>query len=157
VPEQGTIYGPAFTRITRTPISFGTVPEGNEGIYNPPTKLADLISSVPILRNFLNQSGLIRVDPSKGNVPRTTRHEEVHALLDPLMRNGQLQQLNRENPNYFPNTLSLDKGDPNTEVPAYAATEVANPFSTAYLDELKRQFYKLDPIFNRRLDQLRSK
>lgn len=162
--EQGTSYGPAFSRVTRTPITFGPVPEDRAGQYTNPTDLSNLLSSLPIVKNFLNRTGNIRIDPeSTSNVGRTIRHEDVHSLL----HNLDLSKLNLENPSFLPALTSTPfqklMGNPQRELPAYTATGessqigIPDPLSSAYLLHLQDQLFKIDPNLAKKFQQLRSK
>jgi hypothetical protein len=75
-------------------------------------------------------------------------------MLNPLVESGMLPQLNSQNPSFSPIASALSAagaGTSSTEAPAYAATGetsqigVGNPLSSAYINHLKQQLFKLDP------------
>ncbi len=168
MPEQGITYGPAETRVTRTPISFGPM-DSLEGKFN----VANPLLNLPIVRNLvnafsgglLNNKGSIKVDPSQGDVGLTTRHEQVHDLLQSIDRpsfwnpfqKSQLEQLNSQNPYYAAIAAKFNpkNGDPNAEIPAYELTE-PHPMDPRYGEFLKNQLFKIDPSMKKKAEQLRS-
>ena len=144
---DNTTYGDSEERRTRTPIRFRKV-EGAAGRYHPPVS-----ADAPSLQKFISTiadkfstlpGNSIEVDPSQTDDPnRVVRHEGVHALLNGI----DLSAVNKNIPAYskiaaaFP---SSGYGDPNTEIPAYAATgELGNiyghPIAQNWMDEYTNQ------------------
>ncbi len=103
VVGDGVTYGPAVSRITRTPIQFSNS-LGVAGQYDPNSKS-------------------ITVNPANANdVGAVIRHESVHAALDSpalaaLMQGPQAQSLMARMPKFI--------GDAQAELPAYLATNEA--------------------------------
>jgi hypothetical protein len=78
-------YGPAVSLRGRKPIQFRPLDAGSGQFQNPPD-LASLIKNPSLIadRLFGRDSSTIVVDPTTGDVPNTIRHEDIHAILDPL-------------------------------------------------------------------------
>ncbi len=106
----------------------------------------------------------IRVNPANAPYNRTVKHEEVHALLNQLPP-GQLEQLNKSIPIYqkileqFPSSF----GNPDREIPAYAATnELTNIYQhpiqqdwrDAYIQKLHEGLQRLNPKLASYIQQL---
>jgi hypothetical protein len=183
MPEQGTSYGPAFSRVTRTPIIFDNA-SGNAGLYTHPSLLADMVANIPIIKNFINQTGTIHINPenigTRDNLDNTdvgtvTRHEQIHQLLHKLYESNKLEGMNRKNPYYNSIVNSLNPnikvymqgqggaGDPQAELPAYTATKessrlsIPQPLAQDYVNYLQDQLFKIDPNLAKKFQQLRSK
>lgn len=154
--DDNTTYGPSEERRTRTPIKFKKdIKAGDQtgvaGVFRlTPSSLMDAIRS-----KISGESGSsIEIDPSASNDPnQTIRHEAIHALLS-----GQnMDQINSQLPAFaqmksvFP---SSGYGDPNQEIPAFAATGEASriyqhpipgQFIDNYIDQLKGALQKINP------------
>lgn len=99
--DGSTTYGPAVSRLTRTPIDFGPT-DGKAGSYDGQRML---------------------VDPSAASVPEVVSHESVHALLTPALlaaatSGPQAQSMLGVMPKFA--------GDAQAEMPAYLATGEIN-------------------------------
>ncbi len=114
--SSGTTYGPAMTRLTRTPLSFTDNPRafqtpGAIGEYNPNSKS-------------------IMVNPTINDPGETIRHESIHALLG-RMPQQQQSDVAVGAPNYgaIANTLSKQvAGQMYQEVPAYMGSSPTSKF-----------------------------
>jgi hypothetical protein len=153
---------PLTAPITGTPIDYSnSEPEG--GRFHPEGPIHKIASS--IFPNIFPPGGSITVNPNNtADVSRVIKHESVHALLDPLVQSGKLDQLNAQNPSFakLKGGITPDfGGDASTEMPAYAATgEInqlpnANPIiSKQYRDTLMKQLLQLDPKLGKMYQQL---
>ena len=139
--EPGQTYGPAVTRITRTPVSFA--PGANKGEYDPATKT-------------------IAIDPTKStDVPATTRHESIHALLDQVPGS---QAMAAQSTGYGDIAKHFaGMGDPRDEAPAYLGAYPTSQFlglgdqtRQAFLDDLGRRIKGASPSQATTWDRLRK-
>lgn len=97
--DPSTTYGPAQSRITRTPINFTNQGDQWGGLYDP-------------------NSNQITVNPNNtGDVGRTVRHESVHAV----MSNPQVQTAANQGPQMQSAIASMPHfiGDPTAEAASY--------------------------------------
>lgn len=123
------------------------------GHYSPEGQLHSFLSS--ILPSLFHPGGTITVNPDNtSNVNTTLQHERVHALLNSINSNGQLDQFNETNPFYkqmAAKIMTEPGGNKSQEAPAYAATGETSQMgippvlSKQYNDYLKNQLFKLDP------------
>lgn len=153
-----TSYGPAQARVTRTPVDYSTnLPTA--GLFQSESPIHKIASA--ILPSVFPPGGHITINPSgTSDVGRTTRHEEIHAALDPINQSGQLDALNADNPAFTEAQPNTDIGEKNQEMPAYAGSgelsEVGvNPIiSQAYIGKLRDQLFKLDPAMAKMYNKL---
>jgi hypothetical protein len=144
--EDGVTYGPAVSLVSRTPISYGTLPPNRSGEFYPDTKT-------------------IKIDPTKGNVARVTRHEQIHALLDKIPMEGAPQTTSAPGFMDIARTLQpMVAGDMENEVPAYMAQQPTSGFygisdqqRNAYMGGLVDQLQKLDPNIAQRIAKLANR
>lgn len=103
VGPDGTTYGPAQSRISRTPIAYSTS-LAHQGEYNP-------------------QTDTINVNPTIDNQPMhpLMQHEVMHSILAKL---GTNQAQATAAPGYadIASHISAASGDPTHEAPAWAAS-----------------------------------
>lgn len=125
----GQSYGPAVSRITRTPINFTDQMSAakNAGEYDPSTKA-------------------ITVNPRIDDPGETVRHESIHALLDRVPQSSAIAGSSSGYPE-IQQVLSRVGGDPRHEVPAYLGSAAGSQF-VGLTDQMRQQF--LDD-FTRRL------
>ena len=159
--DDSITYGPAQSRRSRTPIKFDTS-ESNAGKFTPPgeptSTFERILSVLPVLKNFVNPTGQITINPNNANDPeQTIRHESVHALLSNANESGQLDQLNAQNPFYqkivnsLTSPISASPAGTSQEIPAYALSGEGSkvgmdaPATQGYINNLIKQFSKLDP------------
>lgn len=153
-----TSFGPAITRRTRTPITFGKIAEGQSGDYSAPALIPQLASLIPLFRNLGVGTGDIKVDPDSPDntdLSSTIKHEEIHSLLNNLNFTGKMGRLASSNPFYKQVADKLTKagrgGDPILETPAYAGafeptqTPVPQQTRNSYIGYLADQLQKMDP------------
>lgn len=134
---DGTTYGPAQSRISRTPIEFTEdMPALRQGEYFP-------------------QSDKIRVNPNSKGFPvhQVLKHEQIHAILSKLPQEGVPQSTSA--PGYSDIAQRIQgavQGNPADEVPAYMGQSQTPGFygispeqRNAYIQGLQQQLTKLDP------------
>lgn len=140
---DGTTYGPAVTRISRTPVSYGDLPPNRSGEFYP-------------------DKNTIKIDPNKGNVPQVTRHESIHAILNQLPQAGAPQTTSA--PGFMDIARRIQgqvAGDVENEVPAYMGQSPQSQFygisdndRNAYMQGLVGQLQKLDPNISTKMQKL---
>lgn len=141
--EPGVTYGPAVTRISRTPIEYGELPPNRSGEFYPDRKS-------------------IKVDPRKGNVHTVTRHEQIHAILDNLPMGGAPQTTSA--PGFMDIARVIQPqvaGEMEHEVPAYMGQQQNSNFygisdnqRNMYMQGLMGQLQKLDPAIAQKMLRL---
>lgn len=140
---DGTTYGPAMSRVTRTPIEYGELPPHRSGEFYP-------------------DKDSIKIDPNKGNVPQVTRHEQIHALLNKLPMAGAPQTTSA--PGFMDIARVIQPqiaGDIENEVPAYMGQQSNSGFygisdaqRNQYMQGLVGQLQKLDPSIAQKMQRL---
>lgn len=128
--EPGQTYGPAVSRITRTPITFA--PGANKGEYDPATKT-------------------ISIDPTKTtDLGATTRHESIHALLDQVPAAPQIAA-NSAGYGDIQKFFSGGMGNPRDEAPAYLGAGgaqfmgLSDTLRKAFLDDFQERLGGASP------------
>lgn len=154
--KPGQSYGPAVSRLTRTPINFKDDP------LHP--NLSGEFNTVPdnfltrILPKSLQDTSQITVYPKAKDttdISSSIRHEDTHATLDSLSRKDFLNLADR-NPAYDLIEKKLGQagrgGFAPAEVPAYMAeTDPSNPYKispdlrNAYVKRMIDQLSSIDP------------
>lgn len=140
---DGTTYGPAVSLISRTPIEYGELPANRSGEFYP-------------------DKNSIKIDPTKGNVSRVTKHEQVHALLNNF-RAGAAPQTTSA-PGFMDIARRMQgtvAGNMEDEVPAYMAQSptsgvygISDQQRNDYMNGLVGQLQKLDPNIAAKLQRL---
>jgi hypothetical protein len=147
VRQEGVTYGPAMSRIGRTPIGF------SQGIAE---------SSGRYATNDFNKRGTIIVNPAStddSDIGATIRHEDIHSILrnlEPETSKGvNLQDLNKANPYYQQIADIVGKtrgGEMPSEIPAYMGAyskaftpDVPQNLQQLYTDYFQKQLQQFDP------------
>lgn len=154
---NGISYGPAVSRITRTPITFGNINDDPQqsGNFEQPNIATQLLNLIPALRQKIGQ-GSIQINPYSAdniNTGTSIKHEEIHALLNNLNFTGKMEELAKNNPYYkqVASKLAGRGGDPTLETPAYmgafdsSQTPAPQQDRDNYVTYLGKQLVKIDP------------
>lgn len=143
---------PPIETITGTPIVNDPALKNFGGKFVAPTIVDKILSYLPLLNH--SNKGSIHVNPANVNdVGAAVNHEAVHSLLNELNQSGKLDELNKANPSYAALAAKFPSftGEPNQEVPAYAASGETNSLNipqgmvSPYTNTLIEQLMKLDP------------
>lgn len=144
--QDGVKYGPAMTRIGRTPVDFTTNIPTTSGVYYPPV---------------IYGKGQIKVNPANPDnkdIMATIAHEDLHSILSSLdwPRSGKLKNMAETNPYYSTIAGSIGQtrgGDMPSEVPAYMGAytdaftpEIPTSLRTLYTNYFMKQLQQEDPI-----------
>lgn len=144
---DGTTYGPAVSRISRTPIEFSE---------NMPSSRTQ--------GEFIPAENKIRVNPNSKGYPvnQVLRHEQIHAVLNGLPGAG--QQVAQQVPGYkeiADRVAGAGTGNMADEVPAYMGQSptpqiygISQDQRNAYIQGLQSQLNKLDPGIAERFARL---
>ena len=143
IHQDGVTYGPAMTRVGRTPLNFTDTEQKFTGGFYQPTAFT---------------KGQIAINPTtkdEGDVHATIAHEDIHSILDKLDQSGQLEKMSKENPYFDKVADALNKtraGDMYAEVPAYMgayspafAKDVPADLRSMYTKYFQGQLAKADP------------
>lgn len=144
---DGTTYGPAQARVSRTPIEF------SENMPSPQTQ-----------GEFIPAQNKIRVNPNSAGYPtsQVLRHEQIHAVLNGLPNAG--QQVAQQAPGFSDianRVAGTGTGNMADEVPAYMGQSptpqiygISPEQRNAYVQGLAAQLQKLDPKIAAQFQQL---
>lgn len=139
--EPGQTYGPAVSRITRTPISFA--PGVNKGEYDPATRS-------------------ISIDPTKStDVGATIRHESIHALLDKVPGAPQMAAASTGYGD-LQKFFSGGMGDPRYEAPAYLGAGgaqflgLSDVVRKSFLDDFQNRLAAANPQAAQSFERVRK-
>lgn len=181
VDKEGTTYGPAQARISRTPIEFTknlmSGPTAAGEYEQAPGGLSGLLAHIPGLSNI--NSPQIRVNPNSpsigmpglpGNVGAVVRHEQAHALMDKLPNSDKVASHPVEYMPLVRPTRRSYSGDPTDEVPAYAVTQPSGQMGQpqlgmgqvpahqqdAYVQALLANIARINPAIAAQMQRLRS-
>lgn len=184
VGKDGTTYGPAQARISKTPIDFtDQMAHGSRaaGEYDSvePTALNKLLDN---MRGQISPpTGTIRINPNSPSIgvpgmPKdlsaTIRHEEAHALMDklgPIDLQNKVASSPMEYNNLRVPVSSSYGGRTPEEVPAYALTQdpgqVGQPqlnvqqvpaaHQQAYVESLLNNIARINPQLAQQMSRLR--
>lgn len=143
---NGTTYGPAQARISRSPIEFTEdMPQQRQGEYFP-------------------QTDTIRVNPNSTGFPihQVLKHEQIHAVLSKLPGEGTPQSTSAPGYQEIASRVQGNvQGNMGDEVPAYMGQSQTPGFygispeqRNAYIQGLQQQLMKLDPKIAERFSRL---
>lgn len=154
VLQDGVSYGPAMSRRTRTPISFQEGSSSLNGQFAPGNPLQNLVSLLPMLQR-LKPTGNITIYPkspenagSPGNIGKTIRHEDIHALISQLQTDPTADAtLPPGSFNSLAPYIKNRSGNPVNEIPAYASEPGTYPEDKrqAFIQQMVAQLSKSNP------------
>lgn len=148
---SGTTWGPAVTRLTKTPINFTT----GKAMDNP-TDLGEYYPQG-------DKAKTITVNPLLDDPHETIRHESIHALMDQLPLKQQANIATSA-----PNFLSIANvvgrqaaGIPEIEVPAYMGSSPTSKFlgvsdddRNAFVNHIQQTLMNLNPSMGNTFQRL---
>lgn len=142
----GETYGPAVSRITRTPIRFteNLSAAQNNGEYDPATKT-------------------IAINPkAQSDVPTMIRHESIHALMDQVPGSGQMAAQSSGFPDIAKQMAGVG-GDPSHEAVAYLGSYPTSQFRglsdqirEGFLNDFGSKLSAADPVRGSAWSRLRK-
>ena len=163
--DPSTSYGPAMSRIGKVPIQFSPTSDTG-GQYDP--SILSLITPLSMHRYLTTGHGQITINPfdpdiktgpgSQSTVGDAVRHEDIHAVLDPLGQD-RLAEMVRNNPYYDKVVKDLKVADRlgsgPLEVPAYIGENRNwSSYGQLWMDQFMQMLQKENPSIAKQYSQL---